>query len=256
MSPDERAHYRSIFLSDLHIGFRGFKAAELLAFLKSVECDQLYLVGDIFDLLAIRDGICWDSATTEVIRHILKKVNGGMRLIYITGNHDEAVRNFTPLDLGDRIIVCDEAIHVTASGSKLMVIHGDKFDFVVGHMRWLTHVGAFIYEWLLRANGWLHTIRMRLGFKRYWSLAGFLKLKAKQAISFIRDFETAACRYAQDAGCVGVVCGHIHTPALRIHDGTNLLYGNCGDNLESLSCLVEHYNGHIELLYYSHGRHH
>ena len=246
----EKIHYRSIFLSDLHIGFRGFKSVQLLTFLKSVECEFLYLDGDIIDLLAIGDGVWWDSATTEVIRHILKKVNNGTKVIYITGNHDEALRQFTPMNFSDRIMILDEVIHTTADGRKLMVIHGDKFDFVVGHMKWLAHLGAIIYGWLLSANSTLHAIRTRLGFRRYWSLAGYLKHKAKQAVSFMRDFETAACLYAKEAGCDGVVVGHIHTAALHISKETELLYINCGDVIESITGVVESADGSLGLIYF------
>lgn len=244
-----RTWYRAAFLSDLHIGAGGFRADACLALLKSIECDDLYLVGDIFDLLAMHHGIEWNDDVSAVIRRLLKMARDGTMIHYLTGNHDEALRQLTPLSLGDRIELVDETVHTTKLGQRLMVIHGDKFDFVVGHMRWLTHIGAHLYDWLLKANGALHTVRTWLGFRRYWSLSACLKSKAKQAVSFVRDFEAAACRYARDNDCTGVICGHIHTPKLAVNTELGVLYANCGDLVESLSYLAETEDGTLQLIY-------
>jgi UDP-2,3-diacylglucosamine pyrophosphatase LpxH len=243
-----RTHYRSVWISDLHLGFRGCKAKQLHNFLKSIECDFLYLVGDVFDLMAMRSRIHWDAETTGVIRRILKMMKRGTRVVYITGNHDEPIRLFVPFAAGSEIAIENEIIHVTKSGKRLMVIHGDKFDFVVGHMKWLTILGSRLYDWLLSLNSILHTVRVRLGFTKYWSLSAYLKSKTKRAISFVHDFESAAMLYAEKNECCGVICGHIHTPKMYVDRG--ILYANCGDWVESLSALVENDEGNLELVHW------
>lgn len=244
-----RMHYRTVWISDLHIGSRGFKAAELLAFLATFDCDYLYLVGDIFDLQAIRCGVVWNDATTDVIRKILKRAHNGTKVYYLPGNHDEEIRRFIidqPLALGSSISIVDESIHTLVDRTQLLVVHGDIFDFVAAHLKWLSHLGGWLYDRLLSTNNLLHWMRTGLGFRKYWSLSAWLKLKTKRAVSFIRDFESAALHYAAGKGCAGVVTGHIHTPAL--HTTSGLLYANCGDWIESLSALVEQTSGQLELI--------
>lgn len=245
----ERVHYRTVWISDLHIGSRGFKAAELLAFLATFDCEYLYLVGDIFDLQAIRSGVVWDGQTTDVIRKILKRAHNGTKVYYLPGNHDEEIRRFIidrPLEFGSNITVIDEVVHILVDGRQLLVIHGDKFDFVAAHMKWLSHLGGWLYDRLLSTNNTLHWIRTKLGFRKYWSLSAWLKLKTKRAVSFIKDFESAALHYAIGKDCTGVVTGHIHTPSLRCTG--DLLYVNCGDWVESYSAAVETLTGEIYLV--------
>lgn len=241
-----KVHYRSVFISDVHLGFNGSRAGDLLEFLKLVECDYLYLVGDIFDLWAMKSKVSWNEDCTAVIRRILKMNKRGTSVIFIPGNHDEAIRQFTPFELGESIMFTDEAIHETAAGLRLMVIHGDRFDPVVGNMKWIAKLGNVLYDWLLRLNGVFHRLRTMVGFKSYWSLAAFLKHRAKQAVSFINDFETAALQYSSSKNCDGVICGHIHTPKVSFKGA--MLYANCGDWVESCSALVEQEDGEIRLL--------
>jgi len=241
----QRHRYRSVFISDTHLGFRGAKAKHLADFLKSVECDYLYLVGDIFDFWAMKSRIWWNSDCSVVLRRILKMGNNGTKIVYIPGNHDEAIRMFLPFDLG-AIQFLNETIHTTVDGKRLLVIHGDQFDVVIGHMKWLAIVGSTLYDWLLSLNEVVHSIRLKLGYPTYWSLAGYLKQKAKRAVSYMRDFETAVMRYTIKHNADGAVCGHIHNAKLTEIDG--LVYANCGDWIESLTALVEHKDGKLEII--------
>jgi UDP-2,3-diacylglucosamine pyrophosphatase LpxH len=228
----------------LHLGFRGAKAKNLLAFLKSIECDYLYLVGDIFDLWAMKSKVFWNDDCNAVVRRILKMAKNGTKVVYIVGNHDEAVRSFIPLTLGE-IEVCDETTHVMLDGTELLLIHGDIFDFVA---KWLSILGSHIYDRLIVVNNWLHKLRVGLGFKKYWSLSNFLKQKTKRAMSAIRSFEAAVIHYAKKKGKQGVICGHIHTFKLDIVDG--MIYGNCGDWVESLTAIVETVEGKLEEIHW------
>jgi UDP-2,3-diacylglucosamine pyrophosphatase LpxH len=245
----KRTHYRAIFISDSHLGFRGAQARQLLSFLKSVECDTLYLVGDILDLWEMKKGIQWDEYSSEVLRRLLKMVKAGTRIVYLPGNHDDQIRNFIPFVLGSNIEFVDTTIHTTSSGLQFSILHGDQYDVVVGNMKWLAVLGHHLYDILLKFNGTLHFIRTKLGYHEYWSLAGYLKSKAKKAVSFIQDFEKAVLLHAEKDHSDGVICGHIHTPKIfKAENG--LIYANCGDWVESLTALVENAAGDIELLYW------
>lgn len=244
----KRHHYRAVFISDTHLGFRGAQAKALLSFLKSIECDTLYLVGDIIDMWAMKKKIWWNLECNGIIRRILKMAKNGTKIVYLPGNHDESVRGFLPLDLGHNITVVDQTIHETINGDKYAVIHGDQYDVVVGKMRWLAVLGSTIYDLLMATNGWLHAIRVRLGYHTYWSLAGYLKQKAKKAVSVMKDFEQALVHHAAKLECKGVICGHIHNAKVIIVD--DLIYANCGDWIESLTALVENDQGEIELLHW------
>ena len=245
-----RTYYRSVFISDAHLGFRGTNAKNLSSFLKSIRCDYLYLVGDIFDLWAMKKKIFWNDHCTSVIRQILKMAKHGTKIIYLPGNHDEAIRSFLPLAFGEEIEVIDETVHVTAAGIKFLVIHGDQFDGVVGSVKWLAVLGSTVYDWLLAANDLLHKIRVKMGYHTYWSLAAFLKHKAKQAMSFIKDFETAVVHHAIKKGCAGAICGHIHHAKIATVEvnGQSVVYANCGDWVESLTALVETEIGDLEIV--------
>ena len=243
----KRTHYRTIFISDLYLGFRGANTKALAAFLKSIECDTLYLVGDVFDLwaMAIKGRISWEPDCNAVLRRILKMMKHGTKVVYIIGNHDDAIRHFVPVTLGSDVIITNEHIHTTAAGKKFLVIHGDQFDFVA---KWLSMVGSWLYDWLIVFNGFVHNIRMALGFKRYWSFSAMVKKRTKRALSAVKDFETAVLLYAQSQGCDGAICGHIHTDKLYEKDG--ITYANCGDWVESLTALVEHSDGRLEILHW------
>lgn len=238
---------RTVWISDVHLGFRGCSAKMLLDFLHTVECDNLYLVGDIVDVWNMRRGLFWPQAHNNVIRTILGKAKHGTRVVFVPGNHDEVFRDHVGMQLGNVEIV-ERAIHETRDGRRLLVVHGDEFDNVVTCHPWLARLGNRVYDGLLTSNAWVNLARRRLGMP-YWSLAGFLKRKVKNAVNYISDFEEAVARDAQRRGVDGVVCGHIHHAEIRDIDGIE--YHNCGDWVESNSALIERFDGHIELLFWT-----
>jgi UDP-2,3-diacylglucosamine pyrophosphatase LpxH len=242
-SPSKR-HYRAIFISDLHLGTPGCQAEALLEFLKTHTCDTLYLVGDIIDGWQLRRKWYWPQAHNDVVQKLLRKARKGCRVVYVPGNHDEFARDFLDHSFGG-VEVVEHAVHTTADGKKLWVIHGDYFDGVIQFAKWLAYVGDTLYDWALKANRHLNYMRGRLGMP-YWSLSAYLKLKVKKAVNFISDFEVAVANEAKKLGYDGVVCGHIHHAEIRNIDG--VLYCNDGDWVESLSTLVEHHDGRLEIL--------
>jgi UDP-2,3-diacylglucosamine pyrophosphatase LpxH len=237
-------HYRAIFLSDIHLGTAGCKAAHLLDFLRHTESDRLYLVGDIIDGWALRSRFYWPQAHNDVVQKILRKARKGTRVYYIPGNHDEIARQFCGLKFGD-VSICEEAEHTLVDGRTLWVVHGDIADGVIRHVKWLAHLGDALYDWLLWMNRHLNNVRARLGFG-YWSLSQYLKYKVKNAVSFISDFERVLVREARRRNYDGVVCGHIHHAQIREVDGA--LYVNDGDWVESLTALVETYEGELRIV--------
>ena len=245
MKHRQRTYYRAVFLSDVHLGFRGCQAKNLLTFLKSIECEYLYLVGDIFDLWAMKDKIWWNQECTSVLRRILKMTKQGTKVIYIIGNHDDVIRHFIPLAFGSEIEVKNEAIHRTVNNTKLLIIHGDCFDFVA---RWLSMLGSRIYDRLIMLNTIVHKIRVLLGFRRYWSLSANLKKRTKRALGAIKSFEDAVLHHAKKLDCDGAISGHIHTAKLINVDG--MIYANCGDWVESLTALVEMDDGQLNLIHW------
>jgi UDP-2,3-diacylglucosamine pyrophosphatase LpxH len=240
----ETIHYRTVWISDLHLGTPGCQAQALLGFLRITSCDRLYLVGDIIDGWQLRRQWHWPHAHNDVVQKLLRKARKGTRVVFIPGNHDEFARRFVGNVFGG-IEVQDEVIHTTADHRKLWIIHGDRFDGVIQCAPWLAHAGDRLYGIALRLNHWLNSARARLGFG-YWSLSKYLKLKVKRAVSYIDDFERAVSREARARGLDGVVCGHIHHAGLRTIDG--ILYANDGDWVESLTALVEHADGRLEII--------
>ncbi len=236
--------YRTLWISDLHLGTPGCQAEALLGFLKHTECDTLYLVGDIVDGWQLRRQWYWPQAHNDVVQKLLRKARRGTRVIFIPGNHDEFARRYVGHDFGG-IEVAEDWIHETADGRKLWVTHGDLFDGVIQCAKWLAHVGDSLYELTLRLNRHLNSLRARMGLP-YWSLSKYLKLKVKRAVSYVGDFETALAREARKRGVHGVVCGHIHHAELREIDG--ILYANDGDWVESLTALAEHADGRLEII--------
>lgn len=236
--------YRTIWISDVHLGTRGSQAAQLLEFLRVSECETLYIVGDFVDVWSLKRGIYWPQQHNDVIQKVLRAGRKGTQVIYIPGNHDEFVSSF----LGDygAVSVQARAIHQTADGRRLLVIHGHELDAVVQNSKWLAHVGDIGYNILLRLNAPLNWIRRLMGLG-FWSLSAAAKRSVKNAVNYIGAFEDAVVRLAKlEEGIDGVVCGHIHTPCIRaIRD---LTYYNSGDWVESLSALVEHSDGAVELL--------
>ena len=239
-------HYRAIFISDLHLGTPGCQADALLDFLKQNTSDYLYLVGDIIDGWQLRRRWYWPQAHNDVIQKLLRKARKGTRVIYVPGNHDEFARHFLDHHFGG-IEVVDEAVHQTADGRQLWVIHGDYFDAVVQQAKWLAYVGDYLYEFTLKLNRYLNNMRGRLGLP-YWSLSAYLKHKVKKALNYVTDFENAVAHEAAKHGYQGVVCGHIHRAEIRDVDG--VLYCNDGDWVESRSALVESEEGELSLLYW------
>jgi UDP-2,3-diacylglucosamine pyrophosphatase LpxH len=236
--------YRSIFISDVHLGSRGCQASLVLDFLQSTECKQLYLVGDIVDVWAMKQGVYWPEAHNQVVREVLGKAERGTEVIYTPGNHDELFRTHQGASFG-RVVVREEMIHTTADGRRFLVMHGDAFDTVVQNSKWLAKIGAKAYDNLLALNGLISRIRGLLGM-RYWSLAAYVKHKVKNAVSYIGEFETTVANEAERRRVHGMICGHIHHAEMR-EIGT-VVYCNCGDWVESCTALVEHHDGRLELL--------
>ena len=244
--PGAVQRYRTLWISDLHLGTPGCQAQALLDFLKHNECETLFLVGDIIDGWQLRRQWYWPQSHNDVIQKLLRKARKGTRVIFIPGNHDEFARKYLGNNFGG-IEVAEEWIHLTADGRRLWIMHGDLFDGVIQCARWLAYVGDSLYEITLRLNRHLNSARARLGLP-YWSLSGFLKLKVKRAVSYVSDFESAVAREAKRRGVQGVVCGHIHHAEIRKIDG--ILYANDGDWVESATALAEHADGTLEILYW------
>jgi UDP-2,3-diacylglucosamine pyrophosphatase LpxH len=236
--------FRTVWISDIHLGFRGCSADHLLNFLHSIDCEFLYLVGDIIDIWEMKKRMYWPQSHNNVVRTILGKAKHGTKVVYVPGNHDELLRDFHDMTFGN-VHIAEEAIHTNADGRRLLVTHGDKFDSVVRCSRALAILGTRLYDWLLKANYVVHGVRRRCNLP-YWSLAGFLKHKVKNAVQFISNFEQVVAYETERLGVDGVVCGHIHRP--EITKLNNVVYCNCGDWVESCSALVEHHDGSLELL--------
>ncbi|NKI95445.1 UDP-2,3-diacylglucosamine diphosphatase [Rhizobacter sp. SG703] len=239
-----RLRYRSVWISDLHLGTPGCRADALLDFLRHVESDTLFLVGDIVDGWQLRRHWYWPQSHNDVVQKLLRKARKGTRVVFVPGNHDEFARRYVGHEFGG-IEVAEEWVHETADGRRLWILHGDLFDGVIQCAKWLAHVGDTLYEFTLKLNRHLNSLRARMGLP-YWSLSKYLKLKVKRAVSFIGDFENAVAREARRRGMHGVVCGHIHHAELREIDG--ITYANDGDWVESLTALVEHADGRLEII--------
>ena len=236
--------YRAVWISDIHLGTRGCNAALLVDFLRSFECETLYLVGDIVDGWRLKKGWYWPDEHNEVIRRILKLSHRGTRVVFVAGNHDEMFREFAGLTFGGVELVL-EAVHETADGRRLLVTHGDSFDGVVLYARWLAFLGDKAYGLLLRANILLNAVRRRMKLP-YWSLSAHMKRKVKNAVEYVCNFEDAVAREAQERGLDGVVCGHIHTAEIRQFG--DITYYNDGDWVESCTALVEEPNGAMRIV--------
>ncbi|WP_225936153.1 UDP-2,3-diacylglucosamine diphosphatase [Caballeronia sp. NK8] len=246
-SGDAPQRYRTIWLSDIHLGSGGCQANYLLDFLRHHESEYLYLVGDIIDGWQLRKGWFWPQAHNDVVQKILRKARKGTQVIFIPGNHDEAARQFCDLAFGD-IHVRGEAFHTTLAGKRLWIVHGDLFDGVIQHAKWLAYLGDTAYTAILLLNRWFNRVRSKLGFN-YWSLSQYLKHQVKNAVNFISQFERVMTDEARRRGCDGVVCGHIHKAEIRDIDG--ILYCNDGDWVESLSALVETHDGELKIVYWT-----
>lgn len=244
-------HFRALFISDLHLGTRGCQAELLSTFLKAHTCDQLYLVGDIIDGWKMRTGIYWPQTHSNVVRRILTLAKRGTRVTLVAGNHDEFLRRYVPLELGNVILV-DKATHTTAKDERLLVIHGDQFDVITRYHRWLAFLGDHSYTVLLNLNTLLNKLRQRFGYG-YWSLSAWLKHRVKTAVNFIGDFEQAVTHACREQGYDGVVCGHIHHAEITQIEG--LRYLNCGDWVESCTALAEDDQGQFHIIRWAEQEH-
>jgi UDP-2,3-diacylglucosamine pyrophosphatase LpxH len=238
--------YRAIWISDIHLGTPGCKAEYLLDFLKWNESDKLYLVGDIIDGWQLKKGWYWRQSHNDVVQKILRKSRKGTHVTYIAGNHDEVLRQFLGMAFGD-IEILDETTHELLDGRRLWITHGDLFDGIIQHAKWLAYLGDSLYSLILRLNNSFNHARHKLGMS-YWSLSQYLKHKVKNAVSFITEFETVVTDEARRRGYDGVLCGHIHRPEIREING--ILYCNDGDWVESLSAIVETYSGELKVIHW------
>ncbi len=250
--PGSKSHrYRAVFISDMHLGTKGCRSDFLADFLGRMQCDHLFLVGDIVDGWRLRKSWYWDKAHDRVVRLILRHARNGTAVTYIPGNHDEMFRPWLPTEQDANtlevagIALRNEAVHVTAGGLRLLVTHGDEFDSVVRYAKYLAILGDHAYVTALVVNRWFNWFRRRLGYP-YWSLSQWLKRQVKGAVKAIDRFETALAAEAGRRGFDGVVCGHIHHAEMRTVNG--ILYMNDGDWVESCTALVEHHDGQFELI--------
>jgi len=244
MAEPAQRHFRTLFLSDVHLGTRGCQAHLLIDFLRYHEAETIYLVGDIVDGWRLKRNWYWPQEHNDVVQKLLRKGRRGARIIYVPGNHDEFLRSYVGTHFGG-VEVHEEFVHETAGGEKYLVIHGDRFDIVVRHARWLALFGDWAYNAALAVNTILNAVRRRLGFS-YWSLSAWAKMKVKNAVSFIGAFEDALSNEARQRGLDGVICGHIHHA--RLEYGTATTYINTGDWVESCTAVVEHQDGRFEII--------
>src|SRR5881392_215609 len=235
--------YRTGWISDTHLGTRGCNATALLDFLRENDFETLYIVGDLIDIWSLRRGIYWPQEHNDVIQKILRKARKGTRVIYVQGNHDELVASF--LGAYGNIDIKDNAIHVTACGERILIIHGHELDAVVQNVKWLAFAGDVGYQFLLSLNPLINFVRRRFDLG-YWSLSAYAKRRVKDAISFIGKFEAAVAHYAERYHVDAVLCGHIHSAAIR--EFGKVSYYNCGDWVESCTALVEGDDGMIALV--------
>lgn len=240
---------RSIFLSDIHLGTRACQIERLLAFLKQYDAEYLFLVGDIIDFWAMgRRGVYWSAAMNTFVQKVLKRARQGVKVIFVPGNHDEALRDYVDNTFGN-IRLHGNYEHVAADGRRYLVLHGDEFDVVTKYHKWLAVLGDHGYAFLVRVNVLLSALRRRFGIAGYWSLAGYAKRKVKTAVNFICDFEESVARSVKARGLDGAICGHVHAAAIRQVDG--ITYVNCGDWVDSCSAVVEHLDGRMELIHWT-----
>ena len=237
-------HFRSLFISDVHLGARGSQADRLLDFLRVHDADTIYLVGDIIDGWALQANWYWPQSHNDFVQKMLRRVRKGAKVIYVPGNHDEFLRGYYGTHFGG-IEVVETAIHHGVDGKKYLVIHGDIFDLVVQNARWLAHLGDRAYDFAIQMNRTVNFFRKLFG-RPYWSLSQWAKQKVKNAVNYIGAFEDTLSNEAKRHDCDGVICGHIHFPTIR--DMSGVRYMNCGDWVESCTALVEHHDGQFEIL--------
>lgn len=251
--PDRPApqKYRTIFVSDVHLGTRGCQADFLIDFMRHHESEQLYLVGDIIDCWSLTRTWFWAQSHNDVVQKILRKARKGTEVIFVPGNHDEPLRNYAGLHVGD-VKIAKEVVHEAANGKRYLVIHGDEFDGVVRYAKWLAVLGDRAYQMLMRFNNGLNWVRHKMG-KPYWSLSAHIKHKVKEAVQFMGDYEHAVSEEARKRGLDGVICGHIHHAEIK--DLGGITYMNDGDWVESCTALVENFDGSFEIIRWAQSTH-
>lgn len=234
--------YRTIFISDVHLGTKDCKANQLNNFLKHNTCDTLYMVGDIIDAWKIQQNRWkWNQTHSNVIRRVLGHAKRDTKIIYIAGNHDEFLRPLIPYGIGfGRIEILNQTEHVGVDGKRYLVTHGDLFDGITRLAPWISFLGDRAYDTILSFNSKFNWIRHRMGFG-YWSLSQYLKRRVKKAVDFIFQFEKNLATYCKKRGYDGVIAGHVHNPEIKEING--VMYMNDGDWVESISSLVETHEG-------------
>lgn len=242
-----RRQYRTIWISDVHLGTRGCNADMLIDFLDHVDSEKMYLVGDIIDGWAMRKRFYWPAAHNDIVWRILKRARRGTEIVYIPGNHDEMFRQFTGLNFGG-VHIRRQVVHTTADGRRLLVLHGDEFDAITMSHRWLAHLGDAAYEMMMTLNRWVNGARRAFNLP-YWSLSKYAKQKVKNAVAFISHFEEIVAHEAAMRGIDGVVAGHIHKAEMRAIG--DVAYYNDGDWVEGCTALVEHFDGTMEILHWA-----
>lgn len=241
--PEPRT-FRSIFISDVHLGSKAAKTEFLIDFLRHHDADTIYLVGDIVDGWRLRRTWHWPQSHNDVVQKLLRKARKGSKITYIAGNHDEFARQFQGVHFGG-IVVADSVIHEAADGKRFLVIHGDQFDTVVHNVRWLAYLGDYAYDAAMFTNRVISRMRSLLGLE-YWSFSSWAKLRVKKAVSFIGSFQTVLVQEARRFEADGVICGHIHHAAIETFGDVE--YINTGDWVESCTAVVEHFDGRMEIL--------
>jgi len=245
MKDDQAKIYcKSIFISDVHLGTSDSQAKALLEFLRDYDSENLFLVGDIIDGWELKRKFSWAQSHSDVIQKLLRKARKGTKVYYILGNHDEFLRDFLPITLGDSVTICDEFEYIALNGKRYLVIHGDLFDAITMTKKWLALLGDKSYLFLLKLNRPLNYIRTKLGLN-YWSLSKCAKRNVKKAVSYITDYEQVLASEAKNRKVDGVICGHIHEPEKRVMFGIEYL--NCGDWVENCSAVLEYYDGRMEI---------
>jgi UDP-2,3-diacylglucosamine pyrophosphatase LpxH len=236
--------YRAVWISDVHLGFKGCKAGLLLDFLKSVNSEYLYLVGDIIDIWSMKKSVHWPQEHNNVIRTVLSKAKKGTRVVYIPGNHDEFLRDYDGMRFGN-VVIRTYDIHTMADGKQYLVMHGDEFDSAVTCNKLLSFIGTRAYDVILELNRVYNFLRRKLGLP-YWSLSNYIKHRVNNAVNYIERFEDAVAFEANRHQVDGLICGHIHRANLREVNG--IQYCNTGDWVESCTALAERHDGRLELI--------
>jgi UDP-2,3-diacylglucosamine pyrophosphatase LpxH len=241
-----KTKYKTLFVSDIHLGTKASQTTQFLEFLKTIDCDKIYLVGDIIDGWSMSRTKYWSQQHNDTIQKLLRQARKGTEIVYIPGNHDEFLRHFCDKSFRfGNIRLVDDDIHITSSGKKYLIIHGDQFDTIIRNAKWVTKLGSWAYEMSINLNIAVNFIRKIFGLP-FWSLSSWVKYKVKKAVNFIGAYEETLSNYAKYRGVDGVICGHIHHPNITMINGVEYL--NCGDWVESCSAIVETLDGNFELI--------